>query len=178
MSDGLQFKTKTTLRVFEGDIDEYRRRHGREAGERLFLEERRPVAEREVIGNLALQEGIVALFNLLTGAAETAFSNADAYLGVGDSSDAAADTQTGLQASTNKAYVGMDATYPQVGAAADKKVTFRATFGSDVANFDWNEWTVANGDSDAAANLNRKVASLGTKSAGSSWQLTVEISAA
>lgn len=177
-SQGLQLRTTTTLRVFEGDIDEYRRLHGRVFGERLFLEERQPIREQVIEGNLALQEGIVALFNLLTGAAETAFSEANAYLGVGDSSTPAADTQTGLQAATNKLYKAMDTDYPIVGAAADKKVTFRATFGSADANYEWNEWTVASGNSDAADNLNRKVASLGTKSSGSSWQLTVEISAA
>ena len=175
---GLQLRTRTTLRKFEGDIDEYRRLHGREFGERLFLEGRRPVEERVVEGNLALEEGILALFNLLTGEAETAFSNANAYIGVGDSSTAAADDQTGLQAAVNKFYQPMDVSYPIVGAAADKKVTFRSTFGSSDGNFAWEEWTVASGDSDAADNLNRKVESLGTKSEGSSWQLTVEISAA
>lgn len=174
---GLQLKTRTTLRVFDGDVDAYRREHGKERGEELFFEGRRPVREQVVEGNLALQEGIVALFNLLAGETETAFDNSNAYLGVGDSSTAAADTQTGLQASTNKLYKAMDVSYPVVGAAADKKVTFRATFGSSDANFAWEEWTVANGNSDSADNLNRKVESLGTKGSGSSWQLTVEISA-
>jgi hypothetical protein len=175
---GLQLKTKTTLRVYDGDIESYRIRYGRAEGERRFYAERAPQEERVIEGNLALQEGIVALFNLLCGETETAFSEANAYLAVGDSNTAAADTQTGLQAVTNKLYQAMDTGYPVVGAAADKKVTFRATFGSDDANFAWEEWSVANGDSDSADNLNRKVASLGTKSAGSSWQLTVEISAA
>jgi len=174
---GLQLKTRTTLRVFDGDVDAYRREHGKALGERLFLEGHRPIEERVVEGNLALQEGIVALFNLLAGETETAFNNGNAYLGVGDSSTAAADTQTGLQASTNKLYKGMDTGYPVVGGASDKKVTFRSTFGSSDANFAWNEWSVANGSSDSADNLNRKVESLGTKSEGSSWQLTVEISA-
>ena len=177
-SQGLQLRTRTTLRVFEGDVDEYRRRFGAAEGERRFLDGHRPLREQVIDGNLALQEGIVALFNLLTGETEDAFSEANAFLGVGDSNTAAADTQTGLQASTNKLYQGMDTGYPVVGDPADKKVTFRATFGGDDANFAWEEWTVANGNSDAADNLNRKVESLGTKSSGSSWQLTVEISAA
>ena len=42
-------------------------------------------------------------------------------------------------------------------------------------NCAWNEWTIANGNSNSATNLNRKVASLGTKAAGSSWTLTVTI---
>ncbi len=156
----VQFKIRTTVEKYVGPV----------AGD--------PYERRVVLGNLGLREGILALFNLLTGAAETAFSNANAYIGVGDSSAAAADTQTGLQAATNKAYVGMDAGYPVVGALADKKVTFKATFDGDTANFAWEEITVANGNSDAADNLNRKVESLGTKSAGNTWVVTVEISAA
>jgi hypothetical protein len=175
---GVQLRTRTTLRVYDGDIEEYRRRWGKAEGERRFLAERRPQSERVIEGNLALREGVLALFNLLVGEAETAFSNANAYIGVGDSTTEAADTQDGLEATTNKFYQAMDETYPQVGALADKKVTFRATFGGDDANFAWEEWTVASGGSDVADNLNRKVESLGTKGSGSSWQLTVEISAA
>ena len=40
----------------------------------------------------------------------------------------------------------------------------------------WNEWTVANGDTDDAINLNRKVESLGTKAEGTTWIFTVELS--
>ena len=54
--------------------------------------------------------------------------------------------------------------------------TFRSTFGDTEANFAWNEWTVANGSDDSATNLNRKVESLGTKSSGSTWIITVELS--
>src|SRR3972149_69403 len=62
---------------------------------------------RLIEGNLLLNEGITALQNLLIGAAETAFNNANSYLGVGDSSTAASAGQTGLQASTNKLYKAM-----------------------------------------------------------------------
>ena len=175
--NGLMLKTTTTLRTFEADIEAYRLRFGKAEGERRFYAEHAATSERVVEGNLALQEGIVALFNLLIGAAETAFSNGNAFIGVGDSTTAASDTQTGLQAVTNKLYKAMEATYPIVGAAADKKVTFRSAFGAAEANFAWEEWTVASGNSDAADNLNRKVESLGTKASGT-WQLTVEISAA
>jgi hypothetical protein len=122
----------------------------------------------EIPGNLLLNEGITALLNLLTGAAETAFNNANSYLGVGDSSSAAAADQTGLQAATNKLYKAMEATYPQI---TDQSVAFRSVFTSDEANFAWNEMTVANGNSDASENLNRKVSSQGTKASGQTWQL-------
>jgi hypothetical protein len=126
----------------------------------------------EVPGNLLLNEGITALLNLLTGAAETAFSNANSYLGVGDSSTAAAAGQTGLQASSNKLYKAMEATYPQI---SDQSVTFRSVFTSDEANFAWEEFTAANGNSDSADNLNRKVSAQGTKASGQTWQLDLTI---
>ena len=54
----------------------------------------------EVIGNLLLNEGIGELLDLACGlGTPTAFSNANAYIGVGDSVTAEAATQTDLQAS-------------------------------------------------------------------------------
>src|SRR3990172_13010992 len=52
--------------------------------------------------NVLLTEGITALQNLLIGGTETAFNNANSYIGVGDSSTAESAAHTGLQASTNK----------------------------------------------------------------------------
>ena len=123
-------------------------------------------------GNLLLNEGITALLNLLTGAAETAFSNANAYLGVGDSSTAESATDTGLIATTNELYKAMEATYPQI---SGQSVTFRSVFGSAEANWNWEEFTVASGNSDSADNLNRKTSSQGTKAAGQTWTLDLTI---
>jgi len=122
--------------------------------------------------NLLLNAGIEALLNLLTGVSVTNFGQGNAYIGVGDSTTAAAASQTGLQASSNKDYRGMESGYPSV---AGQTVTFRSIWGSGNGNFAWNEWTVANGSSDSATNLNRKVAALGTKASGSEWTLTVAI---
>ncbi len=132
----------------------------------------RPFEVSEFDGNLLLNEGITALQNLLIGAAETAFNNANSYLGVGDSSTAESASQTGLQAATNKLYKAMEATYPQISA---QKTTWRSVFGSSEANWAWNEFTVASGNSDAADNLNRKVSAQGTKTAGQTWTLDLEI---
>lgn len=122
--------------------------------------------------NLLLNEGIQLMLDLLIGGAGTVFSNANAYIGVGDDTTAAAATQTGLQAATNKAYVGMEATYPQ---RTGQTITFRAVFTALVGNFSWQEFTIANGSSDAAVNLNRKVEDQGTKVAGQTWTLDVEV---
>jgi hypothetical protein len=123
-------------------------------------------------GNLLLNEGINELWTLAAGTGATKFDNSNAYIGVGDSATAAVATQTGLQASTNKAYVAMDTSYPTYGSS--QKVTHRSTFGASVANFVWNEITVANGNSDSAKNLNRKVQSMGTKVSPAVWTATHE----
>ena len=101
----------------------------------------------------------------------TFFNNANAHLGVGDSSTAFAATQTDLQAATNKLRKAMEATYP---TRAANVLTFRSLFGTGDANFAWNEWGVFNASS-AATMLSRKVESLGTKTSAQSWQLTAEL---
>ena len=136
-------------------------------------------------GNLLMYGGASCLWQCLIGngtgtAAQTLtfFNNGNAYIGVGDSSTAAAATQTDLQAATNKLRKAMDATYPQhtdattSGAAS---ISFRATFGSSDANFAWAEWGVFNGSSGGRM-LNRKVESLGTKASGATWVFTVTLS--
>lgn len=125
----------------------------------------------EFEGNVMLNEGITALLNLLIGAAETAYSNANAYLGVGESTTAASASQTGLSGAT-KTYKAMEAGYPSI---SGQTVTFRSVFGSTDANNAWQEFTVANGISDAGVNLNRKVDNQGTKASGQSWTLDLEI---
>jgi hypothetical protein len=136
-------------------------------------------------GNLLLIGGVSVLFQTLIGngtataaQALTYFNNGNARIGVGDSSTAEADTQTALQAATNKTSVAMDATYPlhtdSTGTAGSKTITFRSTYGSAVANWAWNEWVIDNG----TRALNRKVASNGTKASGSSWVFTVTVALA
>ena len=138
----------------------------------------KPYAIEPFKGNLLLNEGITALWKLFIGSATAGnpFNNANAYIGVGDSATAAAAAQTGLQATTNKVYKAMDATYPA--DPTGQSVTWRSTFGAEDANFAWNEFTVANGDSNSAANLNRKVQSCGTKVEGLEWvvEMTVTLS--
>lgn len=172
--DPAHWRCRTTVRKFTADIEEFRRLYGRAEGDRLF-DRLRPYEERVIEGNLLLREGVKAIFDLLTGAAETNFGSANARIGVGNSATAAVDTQTGLLGGST-AFKGMDSSYPIVGALADKKCTWRATFGAAEANFAWEEWTVDNGAT-PDKNLNRKVDSLGTKSGGS-WQITCEVSLA
>lgn len=107
----------------------------------------------------------------LIGESITAFNNANAYIGVGDSSTGFSAAQTDLQASTNKLRKAMEATYPTRSGAA---ITFRSLFATGDANFAWNEWATFNASSGGTM-LQRLVESLGTKTSVASWQLTVTI---
>lgn len=127
----------------------------------------------EIPGNLLLNEGITEFLTILAGTGGTAFSNANARLGVGDSTTAAAATQTALQAPANKLYKTMEAGYP---AVTNQSIAFRSIFGSAEANFAWEEFSVMNGaDEGTAKNLNRKVSAQGTKASGQTWQLDLTI---
>jgi hypothetical protein len=128
-----------------------------------------------VPGNILLNEGINLIWTLACGGSGTPWSSANAYIGVGDGTTAEAATQTGLQG-TNKAYKVMDSGYPTYGSA--QQARWQSTFTGTEANFTWNEITVANGSSDAAINLNRRVQNLGTKASGTTWiaQLTITLS--
>lgn len=110
----------------------------------------------------------------LHGTAFTTYANANAYIGVGDSTQAFAATDTDLIASSNKLRVGMDSTYPTL---ATNVITFRSTFSTSQANFAWQEWGVFNASSSGTL-LCRKVESLGTKANTQSWQFTVDITIA
>jgi hypothetical protein len=127
----------------------------------------------EVEGNMLLNEGIGELLDLACGlGTPTSFSNANAYIGVGDSTTAEAASQTDLQAASNKTYKAMAASYPQRSA---QTVTRRAVFGSADANYAWQEFSVANASSGTGKNLNRKVSNQGTKASGQTWTLDLAI---
>ena len=149
--------------------------------------------ERE--GNLLVIGGASVLWQCLIGngtataaQALTFFNNGNAYISVGDSTTAAADTQTELQAATNRTRKPQDATYPQhtdtTGTAGSKSIVFRSTFGTSDANYAWQEWGIFNGagtggpPTTGGRMLNRKVESLGTKTSAATWVLTVTLSLA
>lgn len=140
-----------------------------------------PEVVEEVAGNLLLNEGIQMLWDVGIAAINNQttgnrWNAADSYVGVGDSSTAEAATQTELQAATNRFYKAMNATFP---SRASQTVTWASDFTSTEANYVWNEWTIASGATTVSGagftsgtkNLNRKVASLGTKTTGT-WTLS------
>lgn len=139
-----------------------------------------------VADNLMMYGGVSCIWQALVGngtatagQALTFFNNANAAIGVGDSTTTEAATHTDLQAATNKLRKGMNATFPVhtdgvvVGAAS---IQFQSTFSTAEANFAWQECAVFNSPTAATGRmLNRKVQSLGTKTSASSWQITATI---
>lgn len=139
--------------------------------------------ERE--SNLLMYGGASNLWQCLIGNGGASnlvyFNTSNSYIGVGDSSTAAAATQTDLVAATNKLRKAMTSgTYPThtdavtSGAAS---IVFQSTFGTSDANYAWQEWGIFNGSSGVRM-LNRKVESLGTKASGSTWVLTITLTLA
>lgn len=138
----------------------------------------------EVPSNLLLNEGIVVLLALLTASstATVPYNAANSFIGVGDTATAASASQTELQASqnaSNRFYKGMNSTYP---STSSQTTSWQSDFTTSEANFVWNEWSITAGATTSSGsgylvgtnNLNRKVASLGTKTSGT-WTLTGQI---
>jgi hypothetical protein len=145
------------------------------------------VAESE--GNLLTRLGRKRLMDRFTEvASNSGITAAKARIGVGNSSTAAVDTDTDLVAAAgaaNRQFELVDSA-PTVGSGVDSgKVTLVATFETTDANFVWNEWGIDGGTADgttvtADTNttpglINRKVASLGTKTSAAAWVFTVTI---
>jgi len=167
--DGAMWKIGYKVEKYRGEISPCRTI-------REWEEWRKTHAPEEVIElekNCLLNGGITELWGIFIGSSVNHFDNSNTEIGVGDSSDAAAATQTDLQASTNKAYLTMDASYPIV---SSQSVIFMAVAGTSVANFAWNEWVIKQTTSGVC--LNRKVASLGTKTSSYSWIITATITLA
>lgn len=171
------------------------------ARKKLYLEEFAPVSSADLLavvgdpeevlhveGNLLLNEGISMLLTVLIASvsnqtAGNRWNNGDSFIGVGDTATAEAATQTelsGAAAATNRFYKAMNATFPvKPGSNGAQSVDWQSDFATTEANFVWNEWTIASlattasgaGFLSGTTNLNRKVASLGTKTTGT-WTLT------
>jgi hypothetical protein len=122
--------------------------------------------------NILVNGGINELWKLATGTGGVKFDSINANIGVGDSNTAESASQTDLQAVTNKLRKSMNGGFPTYGTS--QKVTFQADFTSAEANFHWYEFAVFN-DPTAGTMLNRKVSDQGTKTAGQTWRVSVEI---
>ncbi len=130
------------------------------------------IGTQRVEGNVFLQEGINFIWRAVTGQSGFTYFGNNSCIGVGDGATPEDSSQTGLTG-TNKTYKRVDSGYPTISGT---QVTFRATFGPNEGVHEWREWSVANGCSDDAVNINRKVANLGVKSADATWILEVTLS--
>jgi hypothetical protein len=135
--------------------------------------------------NLLMYGGASALLELLqgngtatAGQALTHFNAAQSAIGAGNGNTAAAATQTNL-VGASKLRKGMDSGYPAHTdgvAIANRTITFRATFSTGEANFDWQEVGVFNSASDGQGRmLNRLVQNIGVKTSAVSRVVTVTI---
>jgi hypothetical protein len=139
-------------------------------------------------GNLLMYKGASAMWEYMLGNGNNTsgntlafFNSTNAKIVVGDNSTANAAVQTDLfssNISTSRAYGDMDSTFPQHtdgATSANATITFQSTFGSNVANFIWNEWGIFNGTTNTSRMLNRKVEYLGTKNVGEVWTFKINI---
>lgn len=121
--------------------------------------------------NGLLDEGMDEMWDLCDGTAGTTlYNNANARVGVGNSAAAFNKTHTGLQGAST-AFAAMDAGFP---TSTTQKINAKGSFPSGQAEFAWEEYTIDNG-SVRNKNLNRALSSKGTKPAGETWTLEVQI---
>jgi hypothetical protein len=173
--DKVSWKAKWRIDKFKDPSDEIAKalQAGMPVQEVISLYAKAFVCTEEFDANIALNEGLQELIDIICGlGTPTKWDNSNARLGVGDSNAAESATQTGLQAATNKTFKAMDTGYPQ---RSSQTAEWRATFGSADANYAWEEYTVVNAAADTGKNLNRKIASKGTKSSGETWTLSLQI---
>lgn len=123
--------------------------------------------------NLLLNEGGDEIWDLVTEVnAVDYFTNALADIGTGTSNQAPADTD--LELITAPVYVGMEGGFPA--SVTTRRVDFKGSFASGIAEQAWEEFSVRNSNA-TPKNLIRATASKGTKAAGETWTLEIQITA-
>lgn len=133
-----------------------------------------PYEVSEFEENILVNLGIQNLWKLGTGLGGTAWANANANLGVGNSSVAESAGNTALQGAS-QAYELMLATFPSL---TNQTIAFKSSFGPAEANFAWNEFDVVTASGTVGIPLNRKVSAQGTKTSGQNWTLEVDVALA
>lgn len=124
--------------------------------------------------NTLLLSGINEMLRIFAGSSSNTFSAANTSLGVGDSSTAVVNSQTDLQAATNKAYATSTSVTTGANNGTTNTIIIVALFGSGVANFSWQEFVFKQ---TATSNicLDRAVSNQSTKIAGQVWTLTYTV---
>lgn len=119
--------------------------------------------------NIWLTTGWTAILDLIAGNSTSFFDAANAVIGVGNDSTAAAAGQTDLLGASTK-YKGMESGYPT--SASSGTIQYRAKFLSSEANFAWAEMVLRNG---AAVCWNRNATGWGTKTSADIWTVTLTL---
>lgn len=185
-SDVIRWRCRTKIEKFDASVEERVRQLGLAVDGLQLGRVALPFEVDEREGNLLMYGGASCLWQCLIGngtgtAAQTLtyFNNGNAYIGSGGgagATTAAAATQTDLQGAS-KLRKAMDATYPShtdgTGSGA-ATITFRSTFATGDANWQWDEWGTFNGSSGGRM-LNRKVENVGTKTSAAAWVFTITI---
>lgn len=145
--------------------------------DQVCREELQPYDMSEFEENIALNTGKAEVLALLLGSSANHFDATNTRVGVGDSTTAAAKTQTDLVAASNKTYKSCESTWPKLSTTTDTNDTFeaKASFGSSEANYAWQEFVLKNNTSGIC--LNRKVSDQGTKASGQTWVITLKLQA-
>jgi len=169
-----------------------RRMHGFQLAELLRATGAPELGYSQVAGNLLVTEGLNQITSLIINSSTSfAFTNTKGLVTVGDSTTAAAVSDTYVTAtftSGSNCYQNPnDASFP---TQSNGVINSQSTYGSGVANFAWQTWGWASFNGTAAANatlsahgtgsnqallINHKVASLGTKGSGAAWVFSTSI---
>lgn len=119
--------------------------------------------------NIWLTVGWTKLLDLISGQATDHFDAANAVIGVGIDSTAAAVGQTDLIGATTK-YKNMLSGYPT--AASSGTIEYKARFLSSEGNFAWNEMVLRNG---SGVCWNRNATGWGTKDSTGVWTASLTL---
>lgn len=187
--DGIEWAARVAREAWDTDQVEYaQRKHGLISPAMVssaLLRALRLKPDLLVVdGNLLVNQGIQRFEDLMLAAGGTALNNANSYLGVGDTSTAAAATDTDFGAAagaTHRFLRAMNATYP---SRSGQVITLQSDFPGTDAAFHWQEWGASIGASSASGDgftvptllVNHKITDLGTKPGTSAtWTLTATI---
>ena len=118
--------------------------------------------------NIYVNAGGALLLDLLIGGGGTVYSNANAYIGIGNGTTAPAASQTDLQGAS-KTRKAMEATFP---SRSGQVMTFRSLFGTSDANYAWEEIALFNASTAGTMMCRALVSSPFTKTAGLSITAT------
>jgi len=185
LSEKAHYHAHWTIRKFDTPDDVDGTKYSKCTPEQLLALGLKLSEVLEIDGNCLLNDG---LNNILTpaliGGTYTPINTTDGCIGVGDSTTAAAASQTALQASTNHLWVIVTST---TGTGSSQQLVVQATFSTSQANWAWNEIMCgstttpgslpANSTTPPATEhvLNRLVTGMGTKASTATWTVTLTI---